>query len=521
MRAAILIAVALLPLGARGAVNTPGAMAVLVSETNLATIEPAVLEGLKSPDRVTRATAARVASVRRLVTVLPALRDALAAEKDVDVAAEMAAAAVMLGENDLAAMLVISDRFQARLERTITGAVARSRPARAVEDYIRSFRSRRVSPDYFLIATWGHPERLVVTSARLLGLGDERGWSMVLDAAKQSAVAAPATVLEASLTSKSPAIRSDTIWYLVHGYHPDPSKLPQSLRAAVAATDTRGDMTVEEEFGRELVRRMFGSRPREEGRWLEWLRGAETQPMNRVDTSLDTLLTDRERKARWEKPATRVIKGSIQSREVARPAYILPSPLPAGLAADILRETKCQGGWLGLARTTVDLSGRVQSVDLGGVSSDEPCLAALRTLVQLSLATNTSLLSPLTIDHLVVKGRGTPPCLDATSALDDKEGPIRVAASVKGPVVIRRVEPVFPADAKQAMPQGSNVIVIAECEVSRTGCVRRIRLLQQSPFGSLNAATVLALSQWKFKPGTVDGEPVDVVFNLTINFKVP
>lgn len=521
MPAAILIAVALVPLAALGAAATPGALAVLVNDTNVATIEPAVREALKSPDRVTRATAARMANVRKLVTVLPALRDALAAEKDVDVAGEMVAAAVMLGENDLAAMLAISDRFDAKLDRTISGAVARSRPARAIEDYIGSFRSRKVAADYFMLATWGHPQRLVATSARLLGLGDERGWAMVLDAALKSAVAAPATVLGASLGSKSPAIRSDTIWYLVHGYHPDPSKLPQPLRAAVTATDTREDMTVEEEFGRELVRRMFGERAREDARWVEWLRGAEAQPMNRVDTSLDTLLTDRERKARWEKPTPRVVKGSIQSKELARPAYILPSLLPAGLAGDVMRETRCQGGWLGLARTTVDLSGRVQSVDLAGVNSDEPCLSALRTLVRLSLATNSSLLSPLMIDQLVVKGRAMTPCLDAASALDDEKGPVRIAGPVKVPVVMDRVEPVFPADAKQAMPQGSNVIIIAECEISRTGCVRSIRLLQQSPFGSLNAAAVLAVSQWKFKPGMVDGVPVDVVFNLTINFKVP
>ena len=31
---------------------------------------------------------------------------------------------------------------------------------------------------------------------------------------------------------------------------------------------------------------------------------------------------------------------------------------------------------------------------------------------------------------------------------------------------------------------------------------------------------MLAVSQWKFAPGRLAGEPVDVIFNLTINFKV-
>jgi len=26
------------------------------------------------------------------------------------------------------------------------------------------------------------------------------------------------------------------------------------------------------------------------------------------------------------------------------------------------------------------------------------------------------------------------------------------------------------------------------------------------------------VKRWKFKPGTLNGEPVDVIFNLTVNF---
>ena len=27
-----------------------------------------------------------------------------------------------------------------------------------------------------------------------------------------------------------------------------------------------------------------------------------------------------------------------------------------------------------------------------------------------------------------------------------------------------------------------------------------------------------AVKQWKFRPGTLNGQPVDVIFNLTVNF---
>jgi hypothetical protein len=31
---------------------------------------------------------------------------------------------------------------------------------------------------------------------------------------------------------------------------------------------------------------------------------------------------------------------------------------------------------------------------------------------------------------------------------------------------------------------------------------------------------LLAFSRWTFEPGTIDGVPVDVFFNLTVNFTV-
>jgi TonB family protein len=69
------------------------------------------------------------------------------------------------------------------------------------------------------------------------------------------------------------------------------------------------------------------------------------------------------------------------------------------------------------------------------------------------------------------------------------------------------------------MGGGYNVLVIVESVISTNGCVRSIRLLEQSPYPDINGAAVMALSQWKFRPGYLDNKPVDVIFNLTVNFK--
>jgi protein TonB len=94
--------------------------------------------------------------------------------------------------------------------------------------------------------------------------------------------------------------------------------------------------------------------------------------------------------------------------------------------------------------------------------------------------------------------------------------PLRVGGDVKAPVVINRVEPVYPEVARKARISG---IVIVECIIDKTGNVTNVQVLKPLPFG-LDQAAVDAVKRWRFKPGTLNGQPVDVIFNLTVNFKL-
>jgi len=94
--------------------------------------------------------------------------------------------------------------------------------------------------------------------------------------------------------------------------------------------------------------------------------------------------------------------------------------------------------------------------------------------------------------------------------------PYRVGGEVKAPVVVYKVEPVYPEEARRERVSG---IVIIEALIDRTGAVKDIKVLKPLPFG-LSEAAVDAVKQWVFKPGTLDGQPVDVLFNLTVNFKL-
>ncbi|MEA2337029.1 MAG: hypothetical protein QOE82_1036, partial [Thermoanaerobaculia bacterium] len=84
------------------------------------------------------------------------------------------------------------------------------------------------------------------------------------------------------------------------------------------------------------------------------------------------------------------------------------------------------------------------------------------------------------------------------------------------PVVTYKVDPIYPEEARRERISG---IVIIETVIDRNGVVKDVTVLKPLPAG-LSEAAVDAVKQWTFKPGTLDGQPVDVIFNLTVNFKL-
>ncbi len=93
--------------------------------------------------------------------------------------------------------------------------------------------------------------------------------------------------------------------------------------------------------------------------------------------------------------------------------------------------------------------------------------------------------------------------------------PYRIGGDVKAPVLIGRVEPVYPAEARA---YGVSGLVIVEAVIDRGGKVRDVKVLKPLPFG-VDQAAADAVKQWKFSPGTRNGEPVDVYGILTVQFK--
>jgi len=62
-------------------------------------------------------------------------------------------------------------------------------------------------------------------------------------------------------------------------------------------------------------------------------------------------------------------------------------------------------------------------------------------------------------------------------------------------------------------------IVIIEAIIDRNGTVTDARVIKPLPMG-LDQQALEAVKKWKFKPGTLNGQPVPVVYNLTVNFRL-
>jgi periplasmic protein TonB len=79
--------------------------------------------------------------------------------------------------------------------------------------------------------------------------------------------------------------------------------------------------------------------------------------------------------------------------------------------------------------------------------------------------------------------------------------------------LISQVSPVYPPLAKQARLQGE---VVLEAVISREGGVTNLKVVAGHPL--LVEAALTAARQWKYRPTLLNGQPVEVVSQVTVPF---
>jgi len=90
---------------------------------------------------------------------------------------------------------------------------------------------------------------------------------------------------------------------------------------------------------------------------------------------------------------------------------------------------------------------------------------------------------------------------------------IRVGGNVQQAKLVRQPRPVYPPLAKQARIQG---VVKLNAIISRDGTIQNLSVLSGHPL--LVPSAMEAVKQWVYQPTLLNGEPVEVVTQIDVNF---
>jgi len=113
----------------------------------------------------------------------------------------------------------------------------------------------------------------------------------------------------------------------------------------------------------------------------------------------------------------------------------------------------------------------------------------------------------------VLNGTGSVPVLAKGPPLTPKR--VRVPAQVAQANLVHDVAPEYPPDAGRARIEGTVVLLAV---IGKDGNVRDVRV--ESGSSVLAQAAIEAVKQWRYRPYLVNGEPVEVDSQITINFNL-
>jgi len=90
---------------------------------------------------------------------------------------------------------------------------------------------------------------------------------------------------------------------------------------------------------------------------------------------------------------------------------------------------------------------------------------------------------------------------------------IKIGGSVQQAKLVRQPHPVYPPLAKQARIQGT---VKLSAIISKDGTIQKLEVISGHPL--LVPAALEAVKQWVYQPTLLNGEPVEVITQIDVNF---
>ncbi len=97
------------------------------------------------------------------------------------------------------------------------------------------------------------------------------------------------------------------------------------------------------------------------------------------------------------------------------------------------------------------------------------------------------------------------------------DGVYGLGGGVKAPVAIYQPLPLYTEEARRARVEG---IVLLQAIIRKDGSVDSFKVIRGLGYGLDESAINTIATKWRFKPGTLSGQPVDVQANIEVTFRL-
>jgi periplasmic protein TonB len=94
--------------------------------------------------------------------------------------------------------------------------------------------------------------------------------------------------------------------------------------------------------------------------------------------------------------------------------------------------------------------------------------------------------------------------------------PVRISQGISQGLLVKVIQPIYPAAARRMRVEGP---VQLEATIGKDGSISNVKVLNGNPM--LTGAAMEAVRRWKYKPYYLNGSPIEVQTEITINFKLP
>ena len=511
---------------------TPGTVALMVEPKTSADV---LLLGtvIGDPDPAVRAVAARVAGLLSRKSLAAPLQDLLEREQDVTAAVEQVRALLYLrGVEILPQTRAAATRLGTRVRSTIDEWLARNQPeqfAATIPDLLRDYQEAdsRIFASLAALAVRQTPAVRDRVTTSLAGAASGRAWRAFLG---RVVVDDDALAVSKGLAAASPAVREETIWFVVTAGSQGRTLPAVNLNSAITSIEARGasDDTEWAVFGRELLARRRGKSQIADGS-TTITRHATHSDDARALASVPELSTSEQAALRSvvpDLPSAGAVKGKQPTAQPVQktgkdvsPTRTFPSLAP-GAFGSLLAALGCTApsspAAFGAARVSYKPDGRPREIAIDATTLSAKCAPVVDYLARLTVAPRDL---PIRDDMPLWLIMSMDP--DTIACADEKPDALalagraeRVGGKIKVPRKTKDVRPEYPESMRLARIAG---VVIIEATITATGCIASAQVLRSVAL-PIDVAALKAVSGWRFTPTELDGVPVPVVMTVTVNF---